>query len=151
MLKYKLSQLNKITKKVLNQLSSKDCIFLFGELGSGKTTFTRNLIHQLQDKHKLAKTEILSPTFNILHEYEIESYKIMHYDFYRVESNKDLDQLGFYENLEKTVTIIEWPQVIKKNINDRLEVSLFYEKEDEHRKIDFKGFGKWKNFKINEI
>ena len=151
MLKYKLSQLDIISKKILSNLSSTDCLFLLGELGSGKTTFTRSLVHQLQEKNKVNKTEVLSPTFNLLYEYEIKSIKVMHYDLYRLKVVKEIDQLGFFENLENVITIIEWPEIIKKDIEDRLEISFYYEKESENRKIDFKGFGKWKNFKLNAI
>ena len=151
MLKYKLSKLDIISKKILSNLSSTDCLFLLGELGSGKTTFTRSLIHQLQEKNKVNKTEVLSPTFNLLYEYEIKSIKVMHYDLYRLKVVKEIDQLGFFENLENVITIIEWPEIIKKDIEDRLEISFYYDKELENRKIDFKGFGKWKNFKLNAI
>jgi len=151
MLKYKLSQLDIISKKILSNLSSTDCLFLLGELGSGKTTFTRSLIHQLQEKNKVNKTEILSPTFNLLYEYEIKSIKVMHYDLYRIKAVKEIEQLGIFENLKNVITIIEWPEIIKKDIEDRLEISFYYEKELENRKIDFKGFGKWKNFKLNAI
>ena len=151
MLKYKLSQLDIISKKILSNLSSTDCLFLLGELGSGKTTFTRSLIHQLQEKNKVSKTEVLSPTFNLLYEYEIKSIKVMHYDLYRLKVVKEIDQLGIFENLKNVITIIEWPEIIKKDIEDRLEISFYYEKELENRKIDFKGFGKWKNFKLNAI
>ena len=151
MLKYKLSQLDIISKKILSNLSSTDCLFLLGELGSGKTTFTRSLIHQLQEKNKVNKTEVLSPTFNLLYEYEIKSIKVMHYDLYRLKVVKEIDQLGFFENLENVITIVEWPEIIKKDIEDRLEISFYYEKEPENRKIDFEGFGKWKNFKLDAI
>ena len=151
MLKYKLSQLDIISKKILSNLSGTDCLFLLGELGSGKTTFTRSLIHQLQEKNKVNKTEVLSPTFNLLYEYEIKSIKVMHYDLYRLKIAKEIDQLGIFENLENAITIIEWPEIIKKDIEDRLEISFYYEKELKNRKIDFKGFGKWKNFKLDAI
>ena len=151
MLKYKLSQLDIISKKILSNLSSTDCLFLLGELGSGKTTFTRSLIHQLQEKNKVNKTEVLSPTFNLLHEYEIKSFKVMHYDLYRLEGEKDIEQLGIFENSENVITVIEWPEKIKKSIENRLEISFYYESEFEVEKIDFKGFGKWKNFKLNAI
>ena len=151
MLKYKLSQLDIISKKILSNLSSTDCLFLLGELGSGKTTFTRSLVHQLQEKNKVNKTEVLSPTFNLLYEYEIKSIKVMHYDLYRLKIAKEIEQLGIFENLKNVITIIEWPEIIKKDIEDRLEISFYYEKELENRKIDFKGFGKWKNFKLNAI
>ena len=153
MLKYNLSQIDTISKKIISNMSNTDCIFLFGELGSGKTTFARSLINQLQEKSKVNKTEVLSPTFNLLHEYEIKSFKVMHYDLYRLEVEKDIEQLGIFENSENVITVIEWPEKIKKSIENRLEISFYYESEFEveSRKVNFKGYGKWKNFEINEI
>ena len=151
MLKYNLSQIDRISEKILSNLSETDCIFLFGELGCGKTTFTRSLINQLQKKNKVDQTEVLSPTFNLLYEYEIKSLKVMHYDLYRLKTNKEVDQLGIFEDNKNVITIIEWPEKMKKKIENRLEISFYYESDTESRKINFKGFGKWKNFKLNAI
>ena len=151
MLKYNLSQIDTISKKILSNLSNTDCIFLFGELGSGKTTFTRSLINGLQEKNKVNKTEVLSPTFNLLYEYEIKSSKVMHYDLYRLEAIKEVDQLGIFEHSENVITIVEWPEKIKKNVENRLEITFYYETDVESRKLKFQGFGKWKNFKLNAI
>jgi len=151
MLKYNLSQIDTISKKILSFLSKSDCIFLFGELGSGKTTFVRSLIHQLQEKNKIKKTEVTSPTYNLLNEYEIQNLKIMHYDLYRLKNNKEINQLGIFQEDEKVISIIEWPEKIAKRIKDRLEITFYYQDEVESRKIDIKGHGKWKNFKLNAI
>ena len=151
MLKYKLSQIDIISKKILSNLSNTDCIFLFGDLGSGKTTFTRKLINGLQEKNKVTITEVLSPTFNLLYEYEIKPLKVMHYDLYRLENSKEIEQLGIFENVENTITIIEWPEKIEKKIVNRLELTFYYGDEEESRKLDFKGFGKWKSFNIDAI
>jgi len=151
MLKYKLSQIDSITKKVLSKLSNTDCIFLYGELGSGKTTFTRSLINGFQAKYKVAKTEVPSPTFNLLYEYEIKSIKIMHYDLYRLADKKEVDQLGIFENTKNVIKIVEWPEKIKKIIENRLEITFSYEININDRNLKFNGFGKWKNFKLNEI
>ena len=151
MLKYNLSQLDSLSKKILSFLSKSDCIFLFGELGSGKTTFVRSLIHQLQEKNKIKKTEVTSPTYNLLNEYEIQNLKIMHYDLYRLKNDKEINQLGIFQEDEKVISIIEWPEKIAKRIKDRLEITFYYHDEVERRKIDIKGHGKWKNFKLNAI
>ena len=151
MLKYNLSQIDSLSKKILSFLSKSDCIFLFGELGSGKTTFVRSLIHQLQEKNKIKKTEVTSPTYNLLNEYEIQNLKIMHYDLYRLKNDKEINQLGIFQEDEKVISIIEWPEKIAKRIKDRLEISFYYQDEAESRKIDIKGYGKWKNFKLNAI
>ena len=151
MLKYNLSQIDLISNRILSKLSKTDCIFLLGELGSGKTTFTRSLINQLQVKNKVNKTEVLSPTFNLLYEYELKSLKVMHYDLYRLQTTKELDQLGIFENSKNVVTIIEWPEKMKKKIENRLEITFYYESDPESRKIKVQGFGRWKNFKLDAI
>ena len=151
MLKYKLSQIDSIAKKILLNLSKTDCIFLFGELGSGKTTFTRSLINQIQEKNKVAKTEVPSPTFNLLYEYEIKSLKVMHYDLYRLKTKKEIEQLGIFEDSKNIISIIEWPEKMQKEIENRLEITFYHETDEESRKIKFDGFGKWKNFKLDAI
>ena len=151
MLKYNLSQIDSLSKKILSFLSKSDCIFLFGELVSGKTTFVRSLIHQLQEKNKIKKTEVTSPTYNLLNEYEIQNLKIMHYDLYRLKNDKEINQLGIFQEDEKVISIIEWPEKIAKRIKDRLEITFYYQDEVESRKIEIKGHGKWKNFKLNAI
>ena len=151
MLKYNLSQIDTISKKISSYLSKTDCIFLYGELGSGKTTFVRSLVHQLQKKNKIKKTEVVSPTFSLLHEYEIKSLKVMHYDLYRLKKSKELNKLGMFQENDKVITIIEWPEIVKKTIINRLEITFYYQKEPEIRKLRLKGYGKWKKFKLNAI
>ena len=151
MFKYNLSQIENISKKILLKLSNSDSLYMYGELGSGKTTLARVIIQQLQEKYKVKKTEVPSPTFNLLHEYEIKSLKVMHYDLYRLKNNQDIEKLGIFEDNKNKIIIIEWPEKIKKKIKNRLEINLYYQKEINSRKIRFKGFGKWKNFKINAI
>ena len=68
-----------IAKKISNLIKQGDNLLLFGEIGVGKTTFTRILINQLQNKNKLETTEVLSPTFNILNEYQINNLMIKLY------------------------------------------------------------------------
>ena len=151
MLKYNLSQINIISKKILLNLSKTDCVFLFGELGSGKTTFASSLINQLQEKNVVDKTEVPSPTFNLLYEYEIKSLKVMHYDLYRLKTNKEIEQLGIFEDSKNIISVIEWPEKMKKKIENRLEITFYHETDEESRKIKFQGFGKWKNFKLKAI
>ncbi len=151
MFKYTLFQIDNLVKRILLNISKTDCIFLFGEMGSGKTTFTRALINQLQEKNKVPKTDVPSPTFNLLYEYEIKSLKVMHYDLYRLKSNKEIEQSGIFEDSMNIISVIEWPEKIKKKFENRLEITFYHETDKESRKIKFKGFGKWKNFKLNEI
>ena len=141
-----LDQLNKISLKIIKKISKDDCILLYGEIGVGKTTLTRALINNLQKNNDINFTEVLSPTYNILYEYEIQIYKIMHYDLYRLKTEKDVQQLGIFNQNTKSIKVIEWAEIVKNKPDDRLEVYISYEQEQEMRKINFKGFGKWKEF-----
>jgi tRNA threonylcarbamoyladenosine biosynthesis protein TsaE len=145
-----LDHLNKISEIILKKLDKKDCLFLIGEIGVGKTTLTRYLINNLQKQKGLNLTEVLSPTFNLLYEYEINDFKIMHYDLYRIKETKELKHLGIFSEELDAVKIVEWPDLIKTPLQDKLEVHLRYGEKENEREIEFKGQGKWENFK-NEI
>ena len=142
-----LENLNLISKKVADQIKVNDIIYLLGEIGVGKTTFTRYLINYLQKKENLKVTEVLSPTFNLLYEYEFQNFKIMHYDLYRIKENKELKNLGIFSRGENTIKIIEWANLIKTPLSNKLEVHINYTNIENERKIKFVGTGKWKNFK----
>ena len=144
-----LDQLNSLSEKVADHLKEKDCIFLTGEIGVGKTTFTRYLINYLQKKEGSKASEVLSPTFNLLYEYDLKKYKILHYDLYRLKNEKELDNLGIFQENENAIKIIEWPSLIKIRKSDKLEIHLDYAKNDNERKLRLLGTGKWKNF--NEL
>ena len=145
-----LEHLNQISKKILQKLENGDCVFLIGEIGVGKTTLTRHLINNIQSQKGLKETEVLSPTFNLLYEYEIKNIKIMHYDLYRIKKVEELEHLGIFFENEKTIKIVEWPDLIKTPLTNKLEVHLEYGKNDNERKMNIHGLGKWKNFE-NEI
>ena len=142
-----LENLNSISKKVADQIKVNDSIYLLGEIGVGKTTFTRYLINYLQKKENLKVTEVLSPTFNLLYEYDFKKFKIMHYDLYRVKEKKELKNLGIFSEDKNTVKIIEWANLIKTPLSNKLEVYLDYTNTENERKLKFVGTGKWKNFK----
>ena len=144
-----LDQLNSLSEKVADHLKEKDRIFLTGEIGVGKTTFTRYLINYLQKKEGSKTTEVLSPTFNLLYEYDLKKYKIMHYDLYRLKNEKELDNLGIFQENENAIKIIEWPSLIKIHKTNKLEIHLDYAQHDNERKLKLLGTGKWKNF--NEL
>ena len=144
-----LEHLNSLSQKVAAKLDKNDCIFLIGEIGVGKTTFTRYLINYLQEKNGEKITEVLSPTFNLLYEYDLNGIKIMHYDLYRIRDEKELRQLGIFLDNQDTIKIIEWPQLINIPLSDRLEIHLDYAKNEKEREIKFIGLGKWKT--LNEL
>ena len=144
-----LEHLNSLSQKVADKLIKNDCIFLIGEIGVGKTTFTRYLINYLQKKNGEKITEVLSPTFNLLYEYDLKGIKIMHYDLYRIKDEKELNQLGIFLDNQDTIKIIEWPQLINIPLSDKLEIHLDYVKNEKEREIKFIGSSKWKT--LNEL
>ena len=146
-----LDHLQLISKKIADKISEIDCIFLIGEIGVGKTTFTRNFINYLQLRKGLKQTEVLSPTFNLLYEYDIKNLKVMHYDLYRIKNKEELDQLGIFKENISTIKIIEWPELIEIDIENRLELYLDYSLKENERKLKLSGFGKWKNINENEL
>ena len=144
-----LEHLNSLSQKVADKLVKNDCIFLIGEIGVGKTTFVRYLINYLQEKNGEKITEVLSPTFNLLYEYNLKKIKIMHYDLYRIKDEKELNHLGIFLDKQDTIKIIEWPQLIDIQLSEKLEIHLDYVDNEKERKIKFIGSGKWKIF--NEL
>ena len=143
-----LDQLNQVSLKIITNIKKEDCILLFGEIGVGKTTLTRALINNIQNEKKEDETEVLSPTFNIVYEYEVGRFKIMHYDLYRLKTEKEVQQLGIFEQNINSIKLIEWAEIIKNKPVNRLEIYMSYEEKEEMRKINFKGFGKWKEFNV---
>tara|TARA_B110000967_G_C18596133_1_gene416888 strand:- start:66 stop:521 length:456 start_codon:yes stop_codon:yes gene_type:complete len=146
-----LEHLKLISEKISDNISEKDCIFLIGEIGVGKTTFTRSIINYFQQKLGIKQTVVLSPTFNLLYEYNLKKLKIMHYDLYRIKNSKELDQLGIFNENVDTIKIIEWPQLISTNVKDRLDLHLSYSSKENERNLILKGKGKWKDFNLDEL
>ncbi len=128
-----------LANKLLKKLKLGNIIFLYGEMGVGKTTFVRYLINGLQKINKVAITEITSPTFNLLNEYKIGQIKINHYDLFRIKSAEELKNLNLFEDISKTVTLIEWPQIIAEKPENLIELIFEYEKNHQTRFIQIKG------------
>ena len=120
-----IHDLEKISNKIKKKLIPGDVIFLYGEIGVGKTTFARLLINNYEKENNLKVSEVLSPTFNIVFEYDIKKLKIKHYDLYRLKSDNDIKNIGLFEDLERTITLIEWPELIKEKPLNRID--LFFE------------------------
>ena len=146
-----LDHLKLISNKIADNVSKNDCIFLIGEIGVGKTTFVRNFINYLQKREGIKETEVLSPTFNLLHEYNIKNLKVMHYDLYRIKKSKELDQLGIFKDDVDSINIIEWPELVEPNSANRLELHLKYSNKDNERELIIAGYGKWKDINKNEL
>ena len=146
-----IRHLEEISEKIKNKLKVGDVVFLYGEIGVGKTTFARLLINNYENEKNLKASEVLSPTFNIVYEYEVGQIKIQHYDLFRLSNYKDISQLGIFESSNKHIKIIEWPELIKPKPLNRIDIMFKYSKLVNSRQIKISGFGKWNRFKFNEI
>ena len=118
-----------LAKKFSQILKKGDVVFLYGEIGVGKTTFIRHLINSFQKKNNLKLTEVTSPTFNLVNEYESGSFIIQHYDLFRLNDNTEINNIGLLENYKNVLTLIEWPDKIEKIIKNRID--LFFEYRDD--------------------
>ena len=125
--------------KIIKKLKIGDIVFLYGEMGVGKTTFVKYLINNLQKEKKLIKTEVTSPTFNLLNEYQIKEIKINHYDLFRLKKTEELMNLGLFENSLDRITLIEWPQLIKKKPENLIELTFKYEDDHKKRSVQING------------
>ena len=110
-----LTELNKFAEKLAEINKPSDIILLQGELGVGKTTFTRFFINALHRKKKiLSPSFIKSPTFPILISYDLKDYEVFHYDLYRLKNTNELLDIDIFENFKNNVSIIEWPEILIK-------------------------------------
>ena len=139
------------SKKISEIIKNGDIIFLYGEIGVGKTTFVRFIINHLVQENGIKNSDVLSPTFNIVYDYDVKKKKILHYDLYRLKNYEDISQLGIFETVQDCIKIIEWPELIKPKPKDRIEILFKYSKLMDSRQVKIIGFGSWKDYKFNEI
>ena len=131
--------IEELAGKFLNKIKPGDIIFLHGEIGVGKTTFVRYLVNKFQKENKLKITEVTSPTFNLLSEYQINQIKINHYDLFRLKSSEEINNLDLFGDSKNSITLIEWPQMIKEKPKNLIELYFEYEKNHQTRSIQIKG------------
>ena len=124
-------KLGEFANNLSPKLKQGDIFFLYGEMGVGKTTFVKFLINNMQLRSKKELTEVTSPTFNIMNEYDINGLLIKHYDLYRLKSADELEDLNIFDENDKAILLIEWPQIIKKEPN--LVTKLYFEYENEYQ------------------
>ena len=125
--------------KISKKLKVGNIVFLYGEMGVGKTTFVKYLIKEFLRTNKLKQIEVVSPTFNLLNEYQIGKTKINHYDLFRLKSNEELKNLDLFGDKQKSITLIEWPQIINEKPENLIEFTFKYKENYEKRSVHIKG------------
>ena len=146
-----LEDTQNLSSNISKILDVNDIIFLYGEIGVGKTTFVRFLINYLEAENGIKMSDVLSPTFNIVYEYDIGDSKILHYDLYRLKNYKDILQLGMFEIHNNRIKIVEWPELIESKPKDRIDIQFQYSKLMDYRTVKINGFGKWKDYKFDAV
>ena len=144
-LEVKTAELAKNFSKIIKK---GDVVFLHGEIGVGKTTFIRHLINSFQIINHLNLTEVTSPTFNLVNEYDVGTFIVQHYDLYRLKSNAEIRNIGLLENQREVLTLIEWPEKIDDKINNKIDLFFEYGKDMNKRFLRIKGLS---DEKLNEI
>ena len=137
-----------IAKNFSKIIKKGDVVFLHGEIGVGKTTFIRHLVNILQVNNHLNPTEVTSPTFNLVNEYDVGIFIIQHYDLYRLTSGEETKNIGLLENQKEILTLVEWPEKINNKINNKIDLFFEYGKDMKKRFLSIKGLS---NEKLNEI
>ena len=118
-----------VAEKFSKLIKQGDCILFSGNLGVGKTTFIKYIINSLQRANKQKISEVTSPTFTVINEYQIKKILIKHYDLYRIKNKKELNNLGIQENLKDQITLVEWPEMVKKiKIKNSINLKFEYKK-----------------------
>ena len=133
----------KLTKELAQEftkyLKGGEFVFLYGEIGVGKTTFVKYFINEYQKMNNLTETEITSPTFSLLNEYQIKDLRIKHYDLFRINRKEDIKNLEIFEKDIKIITLIEWPQLLNdiQNIKS-IDLIFSYLSELNDRSVNMK-------------
>ena len=144
-LEVKTAELAKNFSRILNK---GDIVFFHGEIGVGKTTFIRHLVKCFQMNNNLNPTEVTSPTFNLVNEYDVGIFIIQHYDLYRLTSSDETKNIGLLENQKEIITLIEWPEKIDNKIDNKIDLFFEYADDMNKRFLSIKGLSKEK---LNEI
>lgn len=123
-------------KEIGKKLKGDEIIALYGDLGVGKTAFTRGLVSCFGTKNA-----VTSPTFTLVNEYAAPKFKIYHFDMYRIKSLEDLESTGFFDYMYKGVFVIEWSENIENYLpKETIKIDIEKNENDGERIITLKGW-----------
>ena len=128
-----------LARNLTEYIKGGEFIFLYGEIGVGKTTFVKYFINELQKTYDLSPTEVTSPTFGLLNEYKVKDIRIKHYDLFRINNKKEIDNLDIFEIDNKSITLVEWPQLITDTKNIKfINLTFSYSNDLADRSVNIK-------------
>ena len=118
---YDITEIDKVSKIIIELIKQKNKVLFSGPMGSGKTTLIKNIMHELgYNEH------VSSPTFSVINEYALNNKMIYHMDLYRIKKEDELYEIGFEEYLKnRNLCLIEWPEIAIKMIDkDFIHIKL---------------------------
>lgn len=128
-----ISQWQEIAKEIAENLQY-NILLLKGNLGAGKTTFTKTLLQEIG-----SNDEVSSPTYSIVNEYNTSKGKVFHFDLYRLKNIEEAFDFGIEEYLDTGfLNIIEWPEIYEPELSGMGYHEMTIENSDEKRIIHFK-------------
>ena len=135
MLNYKINSKDEMAKFAIDlakKIEAPKILALSGTLGVGKSFFAKNFINFLQKN----PTPVLSPTFNLVYNYQTIKGEIYHFDLYRLKSEEELENIGFFDAINNNITLIEWPEIAKKYLSKNiLSLNIEADKNNEESRI----------------
>ena len=129
-----LDTIDEAAKEFLQEIGDNKIIALYGSMGAGKTTFVTALCRVLG-----VEDVVNSPTFTIVNEYQTEEGEpVFHFDFYRIKSLREVEDLGFEEYVySNCLCLMEWPEMIEEMLPEETVKVSISEQEDGTRLIKF--------------
>lgn len=134
MISRSLFETEKLAKKLASKLKGDEIIALYGDLGVGKTAFTRAVASFFG-----LESEVSSPTFSLVNEYSNEKIRICHFDMYRIKTFEDLESTGFFDYIGNAVLIIEWSENIEEYLPQNVIKIKFSKCGENARNIEAEG------------
>jgi len=132
-LEYSLEEIDRVAEQLIDSFTD-SIVAMSGQMGSGKTTLVQAIVSQLGSDETVS-----SPTFGLVHEYNIPNGKLIHMDLYRLEQQSELEQLGFDDYISTgNLCLIEWPELAAKHIKGGCHHLNIKWVNDHKRKLNFK-------------
>lgn len=125
-----VKETEEIAQKLSQTLTGTEVIAMFGDLGAGKTAFTRGLAYGLN-----INDGVSSPTFALVNEYD-GKFPVYHFDMYRVSTWDDLYSTGFFDYIDNGILVIEWSENIEEFLpENKIKITIHYISENEREII----------------
>ena len=141
------NQIDELAKKLANYVEENTVIALIGDLGTGKTTFTKTFAKECGVKENLK-----SPTFNYVLEYLSGRMPLYHFDVYRLCNSEEIYEIGYEDYINNGgVALIEWANIISEDLpKEYIRIEFKYVEKEDERLVDIKYIGnKEKEAKFN--